>query len=521
MGIHRAPTMANTTEAGISQLKSEHSDLIEKLISTLPDGQAKEDALREINFGLRSKLIKQQKATGEPVDSVGISPKERAQFRGVFDKFTQNGVLKAADLKKLTEEMSEPFTEEEIEEGIKQMDKDNNGVIDFEEFCKWMQEEREKDTHQGMKMQLLKIKMRANQFKKDVEGGLKKTPSLPADYQGCPENLVRITKTITQGNFDAAKTDIHLEYQSTTADAGRALMDACGAPADGKACVCVTIAMTEGSEDCNDELQAIYEQVFDMATEGGKLLEEKGPDIFLHGKPSLRVVVEDGRPVMQVVVAFSQDPFTDYLNVDSRYLKTLEASVKWAHTIDEVLKDEGEEIDLMSMEGFQTALKVEADRKAMEWLASSPELSDVINDIDEAPQMIAAALCFGNVDISANVRSVKDILNPSIMENMSAYGEFIETIEDRRMIPSEMIGGLTDKMVEMYCRVPDPVKNIYKELKSKIAGPLRVEAITPTANLKLTAKGLDCAHKFFPTVEEIEAHPGYENNGSEGDDMEW
>ena len=28
------------------------------------------------------------------------------------------------------------------------MDKDGNGVIDFEEFCKWMQEEREKDSHQ-------------------------------------------------------------------------------------------------------------------------------------------------------------------------------------------------------------------------------------------------------------------------------------------------------------------------------------------------------------------------------------
>lgn len=35
-------------------------------------------------------------------------------------------------------------------------------------------------TSQGLKMQMLKIKMRANQFKKDVEAGLKKTPSLPA-----------------------------------------------------------------------------------------------------------------------------------------------------------------------------------------------------------------------------------------------------------------------------------------------------------------------------------------------------
>jgi hypothetical protein len=298
-------------------------------------------------------------------------------------------------------------------------------------------------------------------------------------------------------------------------------MDSLGAPGDAKACLCATIAMFPDQENCNDELQAIYEQIFDMATEGGKILEEKGPELFLHGKPSVRVIVQDGRPVLQVLVCFSQDPFTDYLNVDSRYIKTLEAKVSWAHQIDEVLKDEGEEIDLMSMEGLQSQVKLEVDRAVMEWLAASPELSDIINEIPEAPQMIAAALTFGNVDVTANVRSVTDMLNPVVAENLSSYGEFVEMIEDRRRIPSEMIGGITDKMVEMYCRLPDPVKNIYGELKSKIAGPVRVQAVTPTANFQVNATGLDCVHRFFPTVEEIEAHPGYENNGSDEEDMEW
>jgi hypothetical protein len=505
----------------MSQLKAENAELIEKLLSIQGDDQAQQEVLSEINFSLRKKLVKQQKATGEPVDSVGISPKERATFQTVFAKCAdENGVLKSSDLKKLTEEMAEPFTDEEIEEGIKIMDKDGNGVIDFDEFCKWMQEEREKEGHQGLKMQMLKIKMRANKFKSEVESGLKKTPSLPADYQGLPENLCRISKKVTQGNFTEGKTQFHLSYQSTTADAGRVLMESVGCPADGKACLCASISMCDGTEGCNEELQAIYDQIFDMA-EGGQIIEEKGAEMFLHGKPTLRVVVEDGKPVMQVVVCFTQDPFTDYLNVDSRYLKTLEGQIKWAHTIDEVLKEEGEEIDLMEMEGLETDFKVEADRQLMEWLAASPELSEQVNAIPEASQMIAAALAFGNVDISANVRSVTDILNPVVSENLESYNEFVESIEDRRRIPAEMIGGLTDKMVEMYCRVPDPVKSIYGELKSKIAGPLRVEAITPTANLKLSTVGLDCAHKFFPTVEEIEAHPAYEANGSEEEDMEW
>ena len=135
-------------------------------------------------------------------------------------------------------------------------------------------------------------------------------------------------------------------------------MDGLGCPADGKACICATIAMCDGTEGCNEELQAIYDQIFDMATEGGKILEEKGPEMFVHGKPTLRVTVEDGKPVMQILVAFTQDPFTDYLNVDSRYLRTLEAKINWAHTIDEVLKEEGEEIDLMEMEGLNAECKV-------------------------------------------------------------------------------------------------------------------------------------------------------------------
>jgi len=114
------------------------------------------------------------------------------------------------------------------------------------------------------------------------------------------------------------------------------------------------------------------------------------------------------------------------------------------------------------------------------------------------------------------------MINPCIAEHLEPYSELMETIEDRRRIPAEMIGGITDKMVEMYCRMPAAVQNIYGELKSKIAGPLKVEVITSTANICLSTKGLDCAHKFFPTVEEIEAHPAYEGGGSDdGDDEAW
>lgn len=193
-----------------------------------------------------------------------------------------------------------------------------------------------------------------------------------------------------------------------------------------------------------------------------------------------------------------------------------------SHSIDELLKGEGEEIDLMSLDGFQKTVKLEADRQLLEWLAASPELSDVINQDPSSAQILSAALCFGNLDITANVRSVTDMINPKMAASLESYNEWAETLEDRRRIPAEMIGGITDKMVEMYCKFPDPVKNIYGELKSKIAGPVKVEAITPTAIVSLNLDGLECAHKFFPTVAEIEAHPGFsaEDDGDD-DDEPW
>merc|ERR1712093_908374 len=109
--------------------------------------------------------------------------------------------------------------------------------------------------------------------------------------------------------------------------------------------------------------------------------------MYLHGRPALRMVNEGGKSLLQLTVSFTQDPLTDFLNVDSRYIKTLDACVKWAHSIDEVLKEEGEEIDLMGLDGLQKSVKLEADRQLLEWLASSPELAEYIREMPNTAQI--------------------------------------------------------------------------------------------------------------------------------------
>ena len=72
-----------------------------------------------------------------------------------------------------------------------------------------------------------------------------------------------------------------------------------------------------------------------------------------------------------------------------------------------------------------------------------------------------------------------------------------------------------------HAQVPPPVQAIYKEIKSKIAGPHSVVARVATGQIAISTAGLNVLHKFFPTPEEIEAHPEYSAEGGDSDDEGW
>lgn len=131
---------------------------------------------------------------------------------------------------------------------------------------------------------------------------------------------------------------------------------------------------------------------------------------------------------------------------------------------------------------------------------------------------LAAALTFGSLDIIAKGRSVQEIFNQEIRDNLESYNEFIEEYEDRRYIPAEMIEGVTEKIVMMYQQMPEPAQNVYAEIKSKIAGPHSIQLCCATGEFHISTKGLDVLHKFFPTKEEIEAHEAFGGGGGESDD---
>lgn len=336
---------------------AENAELIQKLASLAPDEDTKAEVLRELNYDLKTRIAKQQKAAGEPADSVGLSPKEMKELRKAFAKFDLNGdgCMDAAELAQLANELAEPLSEEEIEEGMKAMDTSGGGKIQFEDFVRWISDERDKESHQGMKMRMLKLKMRASSFQKAVKDGLKRAPSFNKEYVEVAENLVRLTGEVGQGIAEGEEglTKVELEWKCKAEGEGRATMDSLGAPADAASCVAISIKLLDGlDEGVEGEIQGIYDMITEMANMD-EMIAEQGEQIFLHSKPTVRVATApDGAKVLQILACFKMDPFSQF-ELDSRFLKDLRLRVQWAHTLDEVIKEAGEQIDLLALEGLK------------------------------------------------------------------------------------------------------------------------------------------------------------------------
>jgi len=504
-------------------LVAENQELIKKLKAVTPEDDI-EDDLRKINFMLKQKIAKQQSAQGEVADSIGVSPKEMKTLRKVFTKFDKDasGSIEAGELKALSEELAEPLTDEEIEEGMKDMG--SGGKISFEDFVKWISEERDKESHKGMKMRMLKLKMRANHLKSQVSEGLNRTSSFSKDYVEVPENIVRLSGELLQGECEDGPTQVDVKWCAKPEADGRAQMTGVGAPADAAAAVCVNIQLLDGLDaGVEEELKGIYDSLFDMAG-GDEMLasvtEEQGVPL---NKPTLTVKEVDGVKCLQVMVSGGLDPLAMF-GIDSRLLKQVHGRVQMAHVLDEVIKGEGEQLDVLSLEGLKVNAKVEVDRKIVEWFAASEQIREALpDDLEEAiSPMLASALSFGSADLIVKVRSVQELFNKEVRESFPTYNDFLAEYEENRYQDNEMTTGmLTSKIVEVYSTLDGPIQNIYKEIKSKIAGPHSVSIMIPTGEILVSTKGLACVHKFFPTPEEIEAHPGFSGGGGDDDDDDW
>jgi len=509
------------------RLLNENAELVKKLGSLLSEEDLP-NTLRELNYMLKQKIAKQQTAIGEVADPVGVSPKEMKQLRKAFNKYDKdgNGTIDKGELKALADDLAEPLTEEEIASGMESM-ANASGKLSFDEFVNWISDERDKESHKGMKMRMLKLKMRATHMKAAVSKGMERAPSFTHEYVECPDNLVRVSFEAAQGADFEGKTKIDMLWTPTHDGSGQAALTAMNAPAEAKACVCFNIQLQDGvkKEDAV-ELESLYDQIFDMA-QGEEMVAEMGPEMFLVGKPKVAIADVDGVTCLQLQVFFSCDPLGQF-NIDSRHLKTLHARMQWAHTIDEIKEPAGESLDVLSLEGLKLNFKSEIDRKLVEYLSANEQVQALMNDMgdegmeDENPMAMAfaAALTFGSVDVIVKTRSVMEMFNKTIRENIKCYDDFLSDKEDKRFIDAQILETIPQKIAELYATAEGPMQNIYVELQSKIAGPHSIKAFVPTGEITISTAGLQNLYAFFPPKEELEKYAP-EGGDCDDDDDDW
>lgn len=498
-------------------LVAENTALLAKLASVSGDDTAELEAL---NYLLKKKIAKQQTATGEVADVVGMSPAARKSLKKAFDKYDANGDgMDKAELQNLVNDLAEPLTNDEVAEGMAAIEK--AGTISFAQFASWYEAEMDKENHQGFKWKMEGIKLKAAKANTQMKEGLAKTQALSAGYTEDSANEVSIGGIIEQGTCDEAKTKISMVWSSKPEAEGKAAMAAVAA-GDAAACLCVNIALLPECDDAAAaELDGMYEQIWNMAEE---MFNQVKDQAMIAGKPTIRIVEVDGTKCLQILLQFTADPVAMY-GVDTRLIKAINGCLEWAHTADEAIKGPEEEIDLFAFEGLKLSANAKLDRKIVEWIAANEQLMSVMAEGpmgDQFPPVIAAALTFGDASFSLRVKSIMEIFNQNIRDSAAPYNEFLEAYEEKRMMTKEMsIGMVTTKIVEVFCGLDETMQSLYEDMKTKLAGPHSVKVLIPTGEISIDTKGLDCLNKFFPSKAEIEAHESFNSGGGDDDDDEW
>ena len=68
-----------------------------------------------------------------------LTEDELAEIKEIFDHFdtNNNGVIESHEFGSMLRALDENISEDEIAAGVRELDDNHNGVIDFDEFLEW------------------------------------------------------------------------------------------------------------------------------------------------------------------------------------------------------------------------------------------------------------------------------------------------------------------------------------------------------------------------------------------------
>eukprot|EP00696_Hemimastix_kukwesjijk_P006280 gnl/Hemi2/17956_TR5927_c0_g1_i1.p1 gnl/Hemi2/17956_TR5927_c0_g1~~gnl/Hemi2/17956_TR5927_c0_g1_i1.p1 ORF type:complete len:806 (+),score=236.45 gnl/Hemi2/17956_TR5927_c0_g1_i1:146-2563(+) len=147
-----------------------------------------------------------------------VTPQERAVIKAAFDAFDKDGSgsIDATELKSLSAELGEPMSDMECAAAVQLMDQDQNGSIDFQEFCDWW------STEGGGGMQLAKMdRIKKRLTSKNPYGvraprlnSLSSSESVVSNDDGSPKVFRTRRSAVVFGTLDNVTTNLSRAHVS-------------------------------------------------------------------------------------------------------------------------------------------------------------------------------------------------------------------------------------------------------------------------------------------------------------------
>ena len=99
-----------------------------------------------------------------------FNPAERDKIKDAFDLFDKNnsGMIELSELLSLSKELGYEMTEKEGKEAMANLDTDKNGNLCFDEFLLWWGSSSERGGNKGIKLDLMKAKIRGEILQKEL-----------------------------------------------------------------------------------------------------------------------------------------------------------------------------------------------------------------------------------------------------------------------------------------------------------------------------------------------------------------
>eukprot|EP01065_Artemidia_motanka_P045273 TRINITY_DN6617_c0_g1_i1.p1 TRINITY_DN6617_c0_g1~~TRINITY_DN6617_c0_g1_i1.p1 ORF type:complete len:834 (+),score=347.14 TRINITY_DN6617_c0_g1_i1:69-2504(+) len=173
----------------------------------LKDEEARRAAIQK---ALAKKQEQERKAKLKQAERKTLTEAERAELRQVFDEFDKDksGSIEGKELGQMSARMGCELSEAEIAQTIKQLDIDADGKLSFDEFAGWWGGNKKLGGNKGVKLNLMKAKLRAQMARDAAMERLKAVQ--PTDLS-VSSRCIGTTAEVTVGGSSHFKSGLRVD----------------------------------------------------------------------------------------------------------------------------------------------------------------------------------------------------------------------------------------------------------------------------------------------------------------------